>query len=80
MRRKKLRHPWGGIFNKERFRLMEEENEAWLRNLSIEDSTRMTEEFLSSSLFSELTDSFIYNEPLCVKLGLKVRKNARTRI
>lgn len=77
----KKRYLWGGILNKERFKRLEEENANILKNLSLEKSIRLTEEFLSSTLFDEFQTTFIYDEPLCFKLGLKMRKkNVRNRI
>lgn len=66
------------LFDKKRFEWMEKEKTRWLQNLTLKESIKITEEFLSSNMFKQFRDSFIYNEPLCFKLGLK--KNVRTSI
>lgn len=71
---KKKRYPWGGIFNKKRFEWMEKEKREWLQNLTLEESIKMTEEFLSSRMFEQFRDNFFQDTPLCFKLGLKMRK------
>jgi hypothetical protein len=69
------------LFDKKRFEWMEEEKKKWLQNLTLEESIRMTEEFLSSRMFEKFRDRFTYTEPVCFKLGLKRRKeNVRKRI
>lgn len=58
---------------------MEKEREKWLQKLTLKDSIKMTEEFLSSRMFEKFRNNFTYEEPLCLKLGLKKRKeNVRT--
>ncbi len=75
-----MKENWGGLFNKKRFEWMEEEKRKWLQNLTLEDSIKMTERFLSSNMFEGLKDNFLYDEPVSLKLGLRRRKNVRTRI
>jgi len=62
------------IFDKKRFEWLEKEKTEWLRNLTLSDSIKMTEEFLSSNMFEQFRGKFTYNEPLCFKLGLKRKK------
>lgn len=69
------------LFDKNRFEWMEKERLQWLQNLTLKESIKMTEEFLSSKMFEKFRDNFVYDEPMCLKLGLKKRKkNVRARI
>jgi len=83
MKRKKVSNGeknWGGLFNKKRFEWMEEEKQRWLQNLTLKESTRITERFLSSNMFEMFKSSFLYDEPLSFTLGLMRRKNVGTGI
>jgi len=67
--------------NKKRFEQMEKEKKEWLKNLTLEESIKMTEEFLSSNMFEKFRDNFAYDEPVCFQLGVRRRKrDVRERI
>lgn len=64
-----------GFFDKKRFEWMEGEKKKWLQNLTLDESIKITEEFLSSNMFEQLRNNFSYDEPTSLKLSLKERKN-----
>ncbi|MCK4248532.1 MAG: hypothetical protein KAV18_03070 [Candidatus Omnitrophica bacterium] len=69
------------LLDQRRFAWLEEEKKKWLQNLTLSKSIKMTEDFLSSNMFKQFKDKFIYDEPISLKLGLRTRKkNVRTRI
>jgi len=53
----------GTLFDKSRFQWLEEEKKKWLQNLTLAESIKLTEEFLSSNMFEQFRDKFTYNEP-----------------
>lgn len=69
-----------GLFDKKKFEWMEKEKKKWLQNLSLEESIRLTENLLSSNMFEQFRDNFIYNKPVCFKIGLKKRKGRHYRL
>lgn len=66
---------WGGLFNKKRFEWMIEEKDRYLKDLSLEKGIAMLESLTSQEVLNGLKKVDTIHSPLCLKLGLKKRKD-----
>lgn len=63
-----------GLLNKKRFEWMEKEKVKYLRNLSLKESVRIFESLTSPGILAEFVDTFLQDNPTCLKITLKKRK------
>lgn len=66
---------WGGLFNKKRFEWITKEKVKSLRNLTIEKSVLMLESLTLPETLNEFKKQPFIHTPLCLKVGLKVRRD-----